>query len=101
MSLSTDLPLGRFVTLSHLHRSSIIENNMGSASEKPKSTVSKPVVAESPISDVFEHRGPSPSEKSWAEKTLAPTLEKAPEKPIGATTGTNVDERGHARFSTI
>ncbi|MBZ5704944.1 MAG: methylmalonyl-CoA mutase family protein [Acidobacteriia bacterium] len=61
----------------------------------------KPTVAESPISDVFEGRHPSPSEKEWAEKTLAPTLEKAPEKPIGAASGVNLDEQGHARFTTI
>src|SRR4051794_612382 len=64
--------------------------------QKPKNAV-----AESPISDVFEGRHPSGAEKSWAEKTLAPTLEKAPEKPIGAFTGTNKDESGHARFTTI
>ncbi len=58
-------------------------------------------VAETPISDVFEGRTPSASEKVWAEKTLAPSLEKAPEKPIGAPTGINVDENGHARFTTI
>ncbi|MGB8772813.1 MAG: methylmalonyl-CoA mutase family protein, partial [Terriglobales bacterium] len=67
---------------------------------RPIAEVSK-TVAESPISDVFESRHPATSEKEWAEKTLAPTLEKAPEKPIGAPTGTNLDERGHARFSTI
>ena len=44
----------------------------------------KPQVAENPIADVFEGRRPSPSEKDWAEKTLLPTLEKSPEKPIGA-----------------
>src|SRR4030088_3333520 len=67
---------------------------------KPKADPSK-VVAESPISDVFEGRHPAASERQWAEKTLAPTLDKAPEKPIGAPTGTNLDEHGHARFSTI
>src|ERR1700723_92576 len=67
---------------------------------KPKAGPQKSVV-ESPISDVFEGRHPSPPEKDWAEKTLAPTLEKAPEKPIGASTGTNLDEHGQARFSTI
>ena len=41
------------------------------------------------------------SEKKWAEKTLAPTLEKSPERPIGAPTGVNLDEHGHARFTTI
>ena len=61
----------------------------------------KPTVAESPISDVFEGRHPSPSEKEWAENTLAPTLDKAPEKPIGAASGVNLDEQGHARFTTI
>jgi methylmalonyl-CoA mutase, N-terminal domain len=58
-------------------------------------------VAETPISDVFEGRAPSASEKVWAEKTLAPSLEKAPEKPIGAPSGINLDENGHARFTTI
>ena len=58
-------------------------------------------VAESPISDVFEDRHPDASEKEWAEKTLAPTLNRTPEKPIGAATGTNLDENGRARFSTI
>jgi methylmalonyl-CoA mutase N-terminal domain/subunit len=54
-----------------------------------------------PASDVFENRHPSESEKQWAEKTLTPALEKAPEKPIGAPTGVNVDEHGNARFTTI
>jgi methylmalonyl-CoA mutase N-terminal domain/subunit len=58
-------------------------------------------VAESPISDVFEGRHPSASEKDWAEKTLGPTLEKTPERPIGAATGTNLDGSGNARFTTI
>jgi len=58
-------------------------------------------LAETPITDVFENRHPSPAEKQWAEKTLAPTIEKNPERPIGAPTGVNVDERGHARFTTI
>ncbi|HEX7287472.1 MAG TPA: methylmalonyl-CoA mutase family protein [Candidatus Angelobacter sp.] len=58
-------------------------------------------LAESPAVEVLEGRTPSDSEKRWAEKTLAPALEKAPEKPIGAPTGTNLDESGHARFTTI
>jgi len=58
-------------------------------------------IAENPVADVFARRTPSESEKLWAEKTLAPTLEKAPEKPVGAPTGTNVDENGQARFTTI
>jgi methylmalonyl-CoA mutase N-terminal domain/subunit len=61
----------------------------------------KPQVAESPVADVFESRHPSEGEKKWAEKTLGPTLEKAPERPIGAPTGVNLDEQGHARFTTI
>src|SRR5512142_2741387 len=63
--------------------------------EKKKNT------AESPVSDVFEGRHPSDSEKQWAESTLSKTLEKAPERPIGAATGTNLDENGNARFTTI
>src|ERR1035437_5011042 len=60
------------------------------------------VLAESPVTDLFENdRHPSESEKQWAEKTLAPSLEKGPEKPIGASTGVNADEHGHARYTTI
>src|ERR1700677_2697360 len=58
-------------------------------------------IAESPISDVFEGRHHPDSEKERAEKTMAHPLDKASEKPIGAPTGTNLDEHGHARFSTI
>jgi methylmalonyl-CoA mutase N-terminal domain/subunit len=46
-------------------------------------------------------RTPSDSEREWAEKTLGPALEKSGERPIGAATGTNLDEAGQARFSTI
>ncbi len=60
-----------------------------------------PSVKESPIADVFEGRHPSDSEKAWAENILAPTLEKSPEKPIGAPSGVNLDEHGHASFTTI
>ncbi len=67
----------------------------------PNSIKDQSGIAESPIADVFEGRHPSESEKRWAENTLAPTLEKAPEKPVGAATGTNVDEHGNARFTTI
>jgi methylmalonyl-CoA mutase, N-terminal domain len=62
---------------------------------------SKPEVVERPLVDVFEKRHPGVAEKKWAENTLAPTLEKAPEKPIGAPTGINRDEQGRARFTTI
>jgi methylmalonyl-CoA mutase, N-terminal domain len=61
----------------------------------------KPQVGESPVADVFENRHPSEAEKNWAEKTLTPTIEKAPERPIGAPTGVNLDEHGNARFTTI
>jgi methylmalonyl-CoA mutase N-terminal domain/subunit len=66
------------------------------------SKTSSESVSESPATDVFESgRHPSESERQWADKTLAPTLEKNPEKPIGANTGVNVDDQGHARFTTI
>jgi len=59
-------------------------------------------LAESPVTDLFENsRHPSASEQQWAEKTLGPSLERSPEKPIGAPTGVNLDEHGHARFTTI
>ncbi|MFY9978819.1 MAG: methylmalonyl-CoA mutase family protein [Candidatus Sulfotelmatobacter sp.] len=67
----------------------------------PEKKSSKPQVAESSIVEVFENRRPSAAEKKWAEETLAPTIEKAPERPIGAPSGVNVDEDGHARFTTI
>ena len=69
--------------------------------KKPYKQPNTPPVAESPAADVFENRRPSAAETNWAEKTLAPTLEKAPERAIGAPTGVNVDEQGHARFTTI
>jgi len=58
-------------------------------------------VVENPLAEVFEGRHPSEAEKQWVEKTLAPTLEKAPERPVGLPTGTNVDENGKARYTTI
>jgi methylmalonyl-CoA mutase N-terminal domain/subunit len=61
----------------------------------------KPQVAESPIAEISQDRRPSAPEKSWAEKILGPTLSKAPEKPIGAATGVNLDEAGQARFTTV
>jgi len=61
-----------------------------------------PAAVDNPVfTDITENRHPSASEREWAERTLAPSLEKAPEKAIGAPTGTNVDEHGNARFSTI
>ena len=59
-------------------------------------------LADTPVTDLFENgRRPSKSEQQWAEKTLAASLEKSPEKPIGAPTGINLDEHGNARFTTI
>jgi len=83
-------------------RSSIIKHGAGCrmAASKSKGNEVK-AVAESPIADVSDNLHPAQSELDWAKKTLAPTLDKAPEKPIGAATGTNLDEHGHARFSTI
>ncbi len=46
-------------------------------------------------------RRPSPFEAEWEEKTLRPGLEKAPEKPIGAPAGGNLEADGSARFTTI
>src|SRR5579864_789495 len=62
---------------------------------------SRATTSESPISEITEDRHPSDCEKKWAEKTLLPSLEKAPEKPIGRPTGVNVDENGRARFTTV
>ncbi len=67
----------------------------------PEKKTSKPQVSESPIADVFDGRHPSQGEQAWAEKTLLPTLEKAPEKPIGAAGGINLDGRGRVQFTTI
>src|ERR1700688_1820096 len=69
--------------------------------EKKRSQDPNIPVTESPIADVSENRHPSDSEKRWAEKTLLPALEKSPEKPIGAPTGTNLDEHGRDRFTSI
>src|SRR5579864_7274357 len=58
-------------------------------------------VADSPIGEVFEGRRPLESEKRWAETTLANTLEKSPERPVGEASGVNLGEQGNARFTTI
>src|SRR3954464_4782587 len=50
---------------------------------------------------VFEQRHPSPSEVEWMKKTLLPSLEKTPERPIGAPTGVNLADDGSARFTTV
>jgi methylmalonyl-CoA mutase N-terminal domain/subunit len=65
---------------------------------KPK----EQAIAEAPATDIdAAGRHPSAAEERWAETVLAPTLEKAPERPIGAASGVNLDEHGQARFTTI
>ena len=53
------------------------------------------------LSDLTAHRHPSPEELRWAEQTLAPALDRSPERAVGAPTGVNRDETGAARFTTI
>jgi methylmalonyl-CoA mutase N-terminal domain/subunit len=69
--------------------------------KKSSSQLNSPPVAETRVADVFQDRHPSSAEKDWAEKTLAPAIARSPERPIGAATGINLDEHGHARFTTI
>ncbi len=62
----------------------------------------KPAEApESDTTDLFRDRHPSPAEEEWAATTLAAALRKNPEQPIGAPGGSNRDELGHARFTTV
>ena len=68
--------------------------------KKPSTNAESPIT-ESPIADVTENRHPADPEKRWAEKTLLPAIEKSPEKPIGTATGSNLDEHGRARFTSI
>src|SRR5215469_6332864 len=58
-------------------------------------------VAENPVAEVFENRRPTETEKTWAETTLANTLDKSPERPVGEASGVNLDEQGNARFTTV
>jgi methylmalonyl-CoA mutase N-terminal domain/subunit len=51
--------------------------------------------------DLFADRHPSPAEQSWAATTLAAALDKNPEQPIGAPGGSNSDEIGQARFTSV
>ncbi len=46
-------------------------------------------------------RRPSAAEQQWTEKVLEPALAKAPERPIGARSGTNLNPDGTARYTTI
>jgi methylmalonyl-CoA mutase N-terminal domain/subunit len=43
----------------------------------------------------------SAEKQRWEEQTLNPALSKAPEKPIGAASGINMDAEGRACFTTI
>ena len=43
----------------------------------------------------------SVEKQRWEEQALDPALKKAPERPIGKASGINLDESGHARFTTI
>jgi methylmalonyl-CoA mutase N-terminal domain/subunit len=67
----------------------------------PGKNPTNPSVKENPISEVLDGRNPSASEKDWAANVLAPALDKAPERPIGAPSGINSDEHGRARFTTV
>ena len=53
------------------------------------------------MADLFANRHPSPAEQSWAATTLATALDKNPEQPIGAAGGSNSDESGRARFTSV
>ncbi len=46
-------------------------------------------------------RRPSTAEQQWTEQVLEPALAKAPERPIGARSGINLDAQGNARYTTI
>jgi methylmalonyl-CoA mutase, N-terminal domain len=46
-------------------------------------------------------REPSTAERDWTQGVLEPALAKAPERPIGARSGINVDADDNARFTTI
>ncbi|HEU4981883.1 MAG TPA: methylmalonyl-CoA mutase family protein [Acidobacteriaceae bacterium] len=46
-------------------------------------------------------RRPSAAEERWTRELLRPALAKSPERPIGKTSGVNLDEEDKARFTTI
>jgi methylmalonyl-CoA mutase N-terminal domain/subunit len=56
---------------------------------------------DSVLKELTANRHPSSEELRWATETLQPAIDKAPEQPIGAPTGVNRDDSGHARFTTI
>jgi methylmalonyl-CoA mutase, N-terminal domain len=51
--------------------------------------------------DLFANRHPSPSEQAWTKTTLAAALKKNPEQSIGASGGSNRDQWGRARFTSV
>jgi len=54
-----------------------------------------------PNADLFRDRHPLQAEQEWAETTLAAALRTHPEQPIGAPGGSNRDELGQARFTSV
>ena len=73
----------------------MIRGESRSMADKTSSSVSP-----SRVADVTENRRRSEAEKKWADHTLLASLEKSPEKPLGAASGINLDQ-GRARFTTI
>ena len=61
----------------------------------------KKSTAANPVEEVQQGRHPAEAELHWAQTTLTNALDRQPEKPIGAASGTNLDEQGAARFTTI
>jgi methylmalonyl-CoA mutase, N-terminal domain len=61
----------------------------------------KPAEANAISADLFRDRHPSPGEQDWAETTLSAALRTHPEQPIGAPGGSNRDESGQARFTSV
>src|SRR6202167_3415870 len=59
------------------------------------------MTAEANDADLFRDRDPSPAEQDWAETTLAAALRTHPEQPLGAPGGSNHDESGQARFTSV
>ena len=51
--------------------------------------------------DPITKRHPSAEEQRWSREVLDPLLAKAPERPIGKSSGVNLDESGEARFTTV
>ena len=58
-------------------------------------------VSKSPAPAAEPVRNVTAAEQQWIDTTLKPALEKSPERPIGANTGTNRNPDGTARFTTI